>query len=81
MSICRPLISLVVQSQLKDRIELSRLREIVETRVLPARENNSTGNLKFPELRQFLTVWGGYFFWEWDPAFNLDNHLKVKYKL
>ncbi len=66
---------MVVQARFEEMFEFSRLQRILVERILPAKGHG--GNLKFPEFQQFLTTFGGFYFWEWDPTFNIDDHVKV----
>jgi len=38
-------------------------------------QKNSTGTVKYPELRQCLSSYLGYMFWKWDSNFDLKNHV------
>jgi hypothetical protein len=33
--------------------------------------------MRYPELKQYLVKWGGYFFWKEDKEFKLERHINV----
>ncbi|XP_035700540.1 putative diacyglycerol O-acyltransferase MT1809 [Folsomia candida] len=70
----RPKVNIVIQCRLNGRLDIDQANKIAEERILSARRDD--GSLMYPELRQFPTTLGGFYFWEWDPTFDIWNHVK-----
>jgi hypothetical protein len=70
-----PKANVLVLLTLEGTLEMNRFREIFTNNVLNARD--SDGRWKYPELKQCIQRWGGYYFWKDCPDFNLEEHVRL----
>ncbi|CAG7725583.1 unnamed protein product [Allacma fusca] len=69
----RPLFNLTVKLTFKETLTLDQIMSLIETKWIHA--TFDTGQLKYPELRQYLTKWMGFFFWKSEQDFRLERHI------
>jgi len=72
----KPKTSIVVGLILEGTLDLTRIRNIVSKNILGARFPN--GEMKYPELKQYLTSWLGYYFWKDEKHFDLEKHVRME---
>jgi hypothetical protein len=75
----KPKANLLTMLTVEGNFEIARLREIFIKNVLNAKQAGSCsdGELKYPELQQFIVNWGGYYFWKDCPDFKLEEHVRL----
>ncbi|CAG7824678.1 unnamed protein product [Allacma fusca] len=71
----QPLMTNVARFVFDGTLELRTIEKLIDQNWVQAR--STSGNLKYPELKQYVTVWLGYFFWKNDEDFNIKNHVKL----
>jgi hypothetical protein len=71
----RPKANVVAVLTVEGDIQLERYKEIANCHILNA--TDSCGELIYPELKQCIVRWGGYYFWKDCLDFNLENHVKL----
>lgn len=69
----KPTNSLLATLTLKGHLDIGTFRHFVFQNIVQHKEQNES--LQYPELRQRLTSWCGFLFWEDDPNFSIYNHV------
>lgn len=70
-----PTSTLILGSVYEGTISIDFVCQLIAEKWLEKRD--SWGFRYYPELRQGLVSWVGYTFWQNDPSFHLDNHVKI----
>ncbi len=70
-----PQSSIVISLDLQGDICLPKLRTVFTENVLKARSQVNPDNLRYPQLKQFLTTFLLFRIWKNDPNFCLENHI------
>jgi hypothetical protein len=68
-----PKANLLHVATLVGNIDVNKLRMVFTKNVIEATDD--AGKLMYPELKQCITTWGGYFFWKECPHFSLEEHI------
>jgi hypothetical protein len=68
--------NLLLLLTVEGNMDIHRFRELFTKNVLNAKRS-SDGELKYPELQQYIVNWGGYRFWKDCPDFNLEEHVRL----
>jgi hypothetical protein len=71
----RPKAKVVAVLTVEGNLQLERYKGIAKSNTLNARDTRR--KLIYPELKQCVVRWGGYYFWKDYLAFNLENHVKL----
>lgn len=72
-----PKATTVIGLYLEGNLDIERLKITIK-RNLFEDKLSSNGKIKYPELKQYLTSWMGYFFWKEDKTFDLDRHVTMQ---
>lgn len=70
-----PRANIVAAMIVEGHLSVTEARERAEKNLIGARDDQ--GNEKYPEIKQYCTIFMGFKVWKWDPHFSIDNHLKV----
>ncbi|CAG7819248.1 unnamed protein product [Allacma fusca] len=71
----KPLCTNLIHISLQGKVEVNSIRKSLIDNVLMKTDDD--GNPFYPELQQYLTKYLGFSFWENDPNFSPDNHLRL----
>lgn len=71
----KPLGNLLICLIVEGSLDVSHLKDLIQKNILEY--NESDGKLRYPEMSQNLTRRWGFYFWEDDAEFSLDNHVTV----
>ena len=70
----KPRAPLVLVSFVEGILNIEDFRTHFQEKILEGK--NLNGELKHPELQQYIFPWMGFYFWKWDPNFDLTNHIR-----